>query len=361
MMICGVALSDFAVLVLDGCLAPDAITRNTISAKPLPSWRPAATPWERNVSQLKEQLVICQGLGIKRLIIAVSQMDRTEPAYSQERFESICKEAVQPTLRATGFSVDEVPIIPVSGFMGQNLTKPSENMPWYTGLPLWQVIESLPTPLYPFDLPLRMVVSDVYKVSGIGTVVVGRVESGIITAGQTAVRLLPMINRSAELTGLNIPSIESAHEILQKAPPGDFIGVNLRMVGKRDLMRGSILYCPNDLAPPPKFASKIQAKIKVFNVTGTITAGKATFSICCGQQTAGVCLEAIESIEGKNPPEGGKFEKLVQGDLAVVSLRVVSTAKHLIVEKFAEFGGLGRILLRTQTQTVAVGAVLSYS
>ena len=227
MLICGVALADFAVLVVDGSLPEDKLLEKATTADKSPKWRNEPTHWQRNVSQLKEQLLICQGLGIKKLIIAVSQLDKLAQPYSQEHFDAVCNKALIPTLKATGFSVDDVPIVPVSGFMGENLTKPSEHLKWYKGPPLMQIIESLPNPIYSFDLPLRMSVFDVYKIGGIGTVVVGRVESGMLEVGHTVVRLLP-IDKQCTQDPITLGSIEAAHENRRLAYTGEYVGLNLK-------------------------------------------------------------------------------------------------------------------------------------
>merc|ERR1712243_173477 len=109
-------------------------------------------------------------------------MDSESVQYSQDRFNEI-KEEVSHFLSKIGYKPAKVPFVPVSGWVGDNMIEPSSNMPWWNGPTLLAVLDGLRAPKRPSDKPLRVPLQDVYKIGGIGTVPVGRVETGIIRPG----------------------------------------------------------------------------------------------------------------------------------------------------------------------------------
>merc|ERR1712234_75821 len=144
--------------------------------------------------QTREHVLLCFTLGVKQLIVAVNKMDSTSPPYSKDRFEEISKE-VSAYVKKVGYNPATVPLVPISGFNGDNMLEKSENMGWwkktkierksgaYEFETLFDALDNIEPPSRPSDKALRLPLQDVYKIGGIGTVSVGRVETGIIKAG----------------------------------------------------------------------------------------------------------------------------------------------------------------------------------
>ncbi|MDK2824974.1 MAG: elongation factor 1-alpha, partial [Methanolobus sp.] len=175
-MITGASQADAAVLVV---AAPDGV-----------------------MAQTKEHVFLSRTLGINQLIVAVNKMDAAE--YSEERYNQV-KADVSQLLGMVGFKASEIPFVPTSAFEGDNITKSSPNTPWYTGPSLLECLNELKEPEKPDTLPLRIPVQDAYTISGIGTVPVGRVETGIMKKGDN------VIFNPSGVAG-EVKSIEMHHE-----------------------------------------------------------------------------------------------------------------------------------------------------
>ncbi|MBS7628313.1 elongation factor 1-alpha, partial [Candidatus Bathyarchaeota archaeon] len=161
--------------------------------------------------QGREHAFLAMTLGVRQMIVTINKMDDASVNYSQARFEK-CRDEVRALLRTVGYDLSKVPIIPVSGWKGDNLVKLSENMPWYKGPTLLQALDLLVPPTKPIDKPLRLPVQDVYAITGVGTVPVGRVETGILREGQTIV-FMPSNKRG------EVRSIETHHVRIKEALP----------------------------------------------------------------------------------------------------------------------------------------------
>merc|ERR1711939_1011185 len=121
-------------------------------------------------------------------------------------------------------------------------------------------------PPRPTDKPLRLPLQDVYKISGIGTVPVGRVQTGIIKAGMV-VTFAP-----ANVT-TEVKSVEMHHEQLVEGVPGDNVGFNVKNVSVKDIRRGNV--CGDSKNDPPKGADSFNAQVIVLNHPGQVGAGYA--------------------------------------------------------------------------------------
>ena len=169
--------------------------------------------------QTREHVLLAYTLGVKQMIVLVNKMDATEPAYSEARFNEI-KSNVAAYIKKIGYQPESVAFVPISGFQGDNMIEPSKNMDWYkgwsverkegnaNGKTLLQALDAIVPPQRPTEKPLRLPLQDVYKIGGIGTVPVGRVETGVLKIGMT-VSFAPS-NISAE-----VRSIEMHHDDLQ--------------------------------------------------------------------------------------------------------------------------------------------------
>jgi len=162
------------------------------------------------------------------MIVGVNKMDACD--WKESRFNEIVNE-FSNFAKKTGFKPEHVKFVPISGFNGDNLDCPSPNLPWYKGPSLAEVLDGMKCPKRPTDKPLRVPLQDVYKIGGIGTVPVGRVESGILKP-ETKVWFAPTH------VGTQLKTVEMHHEQLKEAIPGMNVGFNVKNLSIKDLKRG---------------------------------------------------------------------------------------------------------------------------
>jgi len=307
--------------------------------------------------QTREHALLAYTLGVKQLIVAVNKMDSTEPKYSETRFKEITKE-VGSFLKKTGYNTKAVVFVPISGWHGDNMIEQSPNMPWYkgwaierkegnvSGKTLFNALDSILPPERPFKKPLRLPLQDVYKIGGIGTVPVGRVETGILKPG-TVVTFAP-----ANIT-TEVKSVEMHHESLTEAMPGDNVGFNIKNVSVKEIRRGMV--AGDSKNDPPKAAKNFIAQVIILNHPGEIHAGYCPVFDC---HTAHIACKFTELREKIDRRSGKKLEdnpKMVKsGDAAMVEM---TPSKPMCVETFSEYPPLGRFAVRDMKQTVAVGVI----
>ncbi|WP_435335588.1 translation elongation factor EF-1 subunit alpha [Haloarchaeobius sp. TZWWS8] len=293
--------------------------------------------------QTREHVFLSRTLGIAELIIAVNKMDLVD--YDEARYDEV-KEDVIKLLKQVNFKSDDATFVPISAFEGDNISAHSEHMPWYEGKTLLEAIDDLPAPEKPTDAPLRLPIQDVYTISGIGTVPVGRVETGTLEPGMK-VTFMPS-GASGEVT-----SIEMHHEEVKQAVPGDNVGFNVRGIGKDDIKRGDVC---GPAEEPPTVAETFTAQIIVMQHPSVITAG---YTPVLHTHTAQVAT-TFESIDKKIDAKTGEVVEespdfIEAGDAAIVTLR---PQKPLVVESSSELPELGSFALRDSGQTIAAGKVL---
>ena len=297
--------------------------------------------------QTREHALLAYTLGVKQMIVAVNKMDDTTVNFSEKRYEEI-KHSVSNYLKKVGYKSSKVSFVPISGWMGDNITETSMNMNWYGGPTLLAALDNVTPPKRPVGLPLRIPIQDVYKIGGIGTVPVGRVETGTIRPGMT-VQFAP--------SGIiaEVKSCEVHHETLLEVGPGNNVGFNVKNVALKDIRRGDVASDAND--NPASAVSSFEAQLIVMNHPGKISIGYCPVIDC---HTAHVAC-SITSIREKLDRRSGKLvEKnpdfLQNGDAAIVTM--VPT-KPLCVESFADYPPLGRFVIRDMGRTVAVGIIKS--
>eukprot|EP00005_Dracoamoeba_jomungandri_P001616 CAMPEP_0174251622 /NCGR_PEP_ID=MMETSP0439-20130205/1361_1 /TAXON_ID=0 /ORGANISM="Stereomyxa ramosa, Strain Chinc5" /LENGTH=449 /DNA_ID=CAMNT_0015331973 /DNA_START=56 /DNA_END=1405 /DNA_ORIENTATION=- len=295
--------------------------------------------------QTREHALLAFTLGVKQMIVCVNKMDDRSVNYSQKRFEEIKKE-VAAYLKKVGYKPKKIPFIPISGWNGDNMLEPSPNMPWHKGQTLLEALDAIKPPKRPIDKPLRLPLQDVYKIGGIGTVPVGRVETGILKPGMV-VTFAP--------TGVTteVKSVEMHHEALTQAVPGDNVGFNVKSVSVKEIRRGHV--CSDSTNDPAKETSNFTAQVIVLNHPGQIHAGYAPVLDC---HTAHIACKFSEILSKNDRRSGAVLEdapKFVKsGDAAMV---VLIPSKPMCVETFAEYPPLGRFAVRDMRQTVAVGVI----
>jgi len=308
--------------------------------------------------QTREHALLAYTLGVKQLIIAVNKMDSTTPPYSKDRFKEITVE-VSTYIKKIGYNPKAVPFVPISGWVGDNMILESKNMDWYTGWKierqegnasgktLIEALDSILPPKRPVEKALRLPLQDVYKIGGIGTVPVGRVETGILKPGMV-VTFAP-----ANVT-TEVKSVEMHHEQLTEALPGDNVGFNVKNVSVKEIRRGNVA---GDSKSPPLGAKSFYAQVIILNHPGEIRNGYAPVLDCHTAHIACKFAEIKEKCDrrsGKKTEDNPKFIK--SGDAAMVDL---VPSKPMCVEAFSEFPPLGRFAVRDMKQTVAVGVIKS--
>jgi len=307
--------------------------------------------------QTREHVLLCFTLGVKQLVVAVNKMDSTEPKYSEARFTEITKE-VRAYVKKVGYNPDSVPMIPISGFHGDNMLEQSTNMDWWKKqkidtktqkfeyVTLFDALDNITPPQRPTDKALRLPLQDVYKIGGIGTVPVGRVETGIIRPGM-------VVNFAPNGPTTEVKSVEMHHEALTEAVPGDNVGFNVKNVSVKEVKRGNV--CSDSKNDPAKEAASFAAQVIVLNHPGQIQAGYAPVLDCHTAHIAckfGELLTKIDRRTGKSLEDSPKFVK--SGDSCMVKM---IPSKPMCVESFAAYPPLGRFAVRDMKQTVAVGVI----
>jgi len=309
--------------------------------------------------QTREHCLLAYTLGVKQLIVGVNKMDSTEPPYSEIRYEEIKKE-VSAYAKKVGYNPKTVAFVPISGFHGDNMIEPSTNMAWFkgwkverkegnaNGKTLMEALDSILPPSRPTDKPLRLPLQDVYKIGGIGTVPVGRVETGILKPG-TVVTFAP-----AGIT-TEVKSVEMHHEALTEALPGDNVGFNVKNISVKEIKRGMV--AGDSKNDPPKETANFKAQVIILNHPGEIHPGYCPVLDC---HTAHIACKFAELNEKIDRRSGKKLEddpKMVKsGDAAIATL---IPSKPMCVEGFSEYPPLGRFAVRDMRQTVAVGVIKS--
>jgi len=308
--------------------------------------------------QTKEHILLAYTLGVKQLIVAVNKMDSVN--YSEARFDEIVKETGH-FVKKVGYPVKKVCFVPISGFQGDNMVVASKNMHWYSGwkketmagttvsgVTLIDAIDAFEVPVRAVDKPLRLPLQDVYKIGGIGTVPVGRVESGSISAGMV-VTFAP-----CGIT-TEVKSVEMHHEVLTRGCPGDNVGFNVKNVAVQDLRRGYV--AGDSKNDPPKACESFNAQVIILNHPGQITAGYAPVLDCHTCHIACKFAELIEKIDRRSGKVIEAKPLSVRNTEACIAKLIPS--KPMCVEAFTDYPPLGRFAVRDMRQTVAVGVVKS--
>ena len=299
--------------------------------------------------QTREHALLAHTLGVNQVVVAVNKMDDETVHYSEKRYEQIRNDVTDFLIKVVGYKQENVQFVPISGWLGENLTEKSTTvMSWYTGPCLLETLDNVVPPERPTDKPLRIPIQDVYKIGGVGTVPVGRVEAGVIKPG------MKLVFAPVGLVG-EVKSCEMHHEQVEFAGPGDNVGFHVKNVAARELRRGYVASDANN--QPASAVSKFEAQVIILNHPGQISVGYTPVIDC---HTAHVScqvtriLEKIDRMSGKVIESNPQFIK--EGDTCRLEL---TPLKPLCVEVFEECPPLGRFAIRDSRQTVGVGVVKS--
>jgi len=319
-MITGAAQADCAVLVV---AANDGVNAQTI-----------------------EHLKLTKIFGVGQLIVAVNKMDISGVDYSEDRYKAVVEEVKKNATQA-GWDVSKVAFLPIASLPGDNIVKGSDKMAWWTGDSLLQAIDKFEVPQKPTDLPLRLPLQDVYNITGIGVVPVGRIETGVMKIGD---KVIAVPGREGKGVPGEVKSIEMHHEQVKEAGPGDNVGFNVRGFGKKDIARGDVIGPADNV---PSVATEFTAQIVIMSHPSVVTVGYTpVFHI----HTAQVACQFVEIIKKLDPATGNEVTEnkdvLRNGDAAIVRLRPV---QPLVIEKNSEIPQMSRFAIRDSGVTVAAG------
>ncbi len=293
--------------------------------------------------QTREHVFLAKTMGVDQLMVCINKMDTVN--YSKERYEEV-KGVLSKLLRMVGYNVKEIAFIPTSAWYGDNVTKKSERTPWYDGPTMLEAFDNFKEPPRPIDKPLRIPIQDVYTIKGVGTVPVGRVETGVLRVGDKVIFNPP------KAVG-EVKSIETHHTPIQEAVPGDNIGFNVKGVSRDQLRRGDVA---GHLDNPPTVAEEFTGRIFVIFHPTAIAAG---YTPVLHVHTATTPVTFAELLQKIDPRSGSVAEEnpqfIKQGDAAVVRFK---PRKLIVIEKYSELPQLGRFAIRDSGRTIAAGVVL---
>jgi len=297
--------------------------------------------------QTREHALLAYTLGVKEMIVCVNKMDDKTVNYAESRYTEI-KDELSKFLTKCGYKTKDMDFVPISGWVGDNMIERSPNMKWYKGRILLEALDNIKPPKRPSEKPLRLPLQDVYKIGGIGTVPVGRVETGVLKPGMT-VTFAPSGHSS------EVKSIEMHHEALDEATPGDNVGFNVKGLSIKDIKRGMVAGdVKND---PPMKAAAFNAQVIVLDHPNKIMAGYTPVVDCHTSHIACKFNKLLHTIDKRTGQAKEQDPKAIKtGDAAIVEM---IPSKPMCVEAFSEYPPLGRFAVRDMRKTVAVGVIKS--
>jgi len=294
--------------------------------------------------QTREHVFLAWTLGVRQLVVGITKMDDPTVKWSQARFDEV-KNGIADLLKMVGYDVSKISFVPISGWTGDNLLEPSKNMPWYKGTTLLGAFDTFTVPPKPVNKPLMLPVQDVYSITGVGTVPVGRVETGVMKVGD-AIVFMPS-NAKGE-----VKSIETHHVQIPQAGPGDNIGFNVKGVAKTDLHRGDVAGHPNR---PPTVAKEFLGRLIVLYHPTAIAQGYTPVLHAHTVTEATKFVELVNKIDARTGQVvEDKPAYLKAGDGAVVRLQPLHP---IVLERYSDIPELGRFAIRDMGTTVAAGIV----
>jgi len=278
-------------------------------------------------------------------VVCINKMDDKSVNWSEPRYTEI-RDELKKFLAKVGYKADTIPFVPISGWLGDNMIEKSKNMPWYKGPTMIEALDAVTPPKRPVEKPLRLPLQDVYKIGGIGTVPVGRVETGVLKPGMTVV--FAPVQISTE-----VKSVEMHHESLDQAVPGDNVGFNIKNVSVKDIRRGFVT--GDTKSDPPFPTATFDAQVIVLDHPNVISAGYTPVVDCHTAHIACKFNKLLYLVDKRNGKATQKEPKSVKNGQAALVEMIPS--KPICVEAFSEYPPLGRFAVRDMRKTVAVGVI----
>jgi elongation factor 1-alpha len=321
--------------------------------------------------QTRQHALLINLLGVKQLIVCVNKMDERTANYSEERFIEI-KTEIQRMLVSVGWNQAQVnqriPVLPISGWVGDNLINKSENMPWWKGtkvlrgakgkeetldiVTLEDALESVRLPPRPVDKPFRMPISGVMNIKGVGTVITGRIEQGVLRKDQM-LKFLPTHTGTNKCVG-KVFSMEMHHKNVKESGPGDNVGVNIKGLEKGNMpKKGDVAVFLNDSTIATH--KRIHATIQTLDIPNAI---KINYTPLGFVRTASAPLKLVDIVRIKNKASGGEWveghKELVSNTFAEV---VFEAQKPFCCDSFKNCEGLSRLALMEGHSCAALGKI----
>ncbi|XP_053955476.1 protein HBS1 [Anastrepha ludens] len=295
--------------------------------------------------QTREHALLVRSLGVNQLGVVINKLDMVN--WSKDRFDEIVGK-LKTFLRQAGFKESDVTFIPCSGLSGENLAKPAVDpalKAWYKGSHLLHVIDNFKLPVRSIDRPFRMSVSDIYKGTGSGFCISGRIETGVLSVNDRV--LVGASREQAQVKGIQIDELSQTN-----AFAGDQVSVTLSGVDMSTLSVGCIICDPQNPIP---VTTRFQARILVFNVTVPITIG---YPVLLHHQCLiePAVLSKLQAQLHKSTGEIIKKKPRVLGNNSC-ALVELETTRPICIERYADFKELGRFMLRVGGVTIAAGMV----
>eukprot|EP00547_Thalassionema_nitzschioides_P014533 CAMPEP_0194251686 /NCGR_PEP_ID=MMETSP0158-20130606/25940_1 /TAXON_ID=33649 /ORGANISM="Thalassionema nitzschioides, Strain L26-B" /LENGTH=441 /DNA_ID=CAMNT_0038988887 /DNA_START=14 /DNA_END=1339 /DNA_ORIENTATION=+ len=298
--------------------------------------------------ETREHALLAYTLGLKQMIVLINKMDDESVQYSEARYQEI-KAELSDYLKKVGYKSMKIPFIPISAWVGDNIIeKESTYLSWYQGPTLMEALDKLIPPKRPTERPLRIPVQDVYKIGSVGTVPIGRVETGILKPG-IQVMFAP--------TGIvaKVDSIEMHREFIPEAFPGDNIGFSVRNVKVKDVHRGHVASDSN--CDPAYAVASFEAQVIIIDHPGQISNGYSPIIDCHTAHVACTFTNIKQKLDRRTGVKIEDSPPFVQsGDACIVDLE---PTKPLCVEPFVDYPPLGRFVIRDMNKVVGVGVIKS--
>jgi elongation factor 1-alpha len=297
-------------------------------------------------SQTKEHVFLSKVLGVTQLIVAINKMDISGVDYSEARWNAV-KAELEKLLKSVGYKTEGIQFLAIASYPGDNVVKKTDKMPWYKGPTLLEAINNLKEPEKPTTLPLRLPIQDVYNITGIGVVPVGRIETGLLKLND---KIVAVPGREGKQVPGECKTIEMHHEQIQTAEPGDNVGISVRGFGKKDVARGDVIGHPDSV---PTVATEFTGQIVVLNHPSVITVG---YTPVLHIHTAQVACRIEQIVKKLNPATGEVLAEnpdfIKNGDAAIVRFKPM---QPLVIEKKADIPQLCQFAIRDSGATVAAG------
>jgi len=295
--------------------------------------------------QTREHAFLAKTLGVDQIVVAVNKMDDPTVNWSQQRYDEV-KDGVSRLLKMVGYDVSKIHFVPTSGWVGDNLYNKSKNMPWYKGPTIFQALDEFKVPSKSVEKPLRIPVQEVYSIRGVGTVPVGKVETGVLKVDSHIV-FMPSKEEG------DVKSIETHYTRMNEAGPGDNIGFNVKGIERDKIKRGDVAGYPNN---PPKVAKAFKGRIFIIHHPTAIAQG---YTPVLHLHTAQVAVRFDQLLSKIDPRSGQVVEQnpsyLRTGEAAIVRFVPMNP---VAAEVYTDFPQLGRFALRDMGTTIGAGIIL---